>query len=206
MYAGVDPYSHSANSQTAYKWSFASNKTNISALQAARADVRDATYGLSSSTSAGPSGSGVARIVGPTLPSHSDMVLAREAADEYEATEREYKRKRDRTEAKDRLEDVVGPREVGKERLLEKKRERRDNDKAFREKGDDGFPEADEGTLMGGGDSFKERYVLMTILLFDAVHLFTRDHLPHDAGTSLRYRSYKNCSARCREEEVRREA
>lgn len=39
--------------------------------------------------------------------------------------------------------------------MLEKKRARRENDKAFREKGDEGL-EADESTLLGGGDSFKD--------------------------------------------------
>ena len=42
--------------------------------------------------------------------------------------------------------------------MLEKKRARREADKAFREKGDDGF-EADETTLMGSGGSFQEAYV-----------------------------------------------
>jgi hypothetical protein len=53
---------------------------------------------------------------------------------------------------------MVGPREVGKEGMLEKKRARREADKSFREKGDDGL-EADETTLLGGGDSFKQQYV-----------------------------------------------
>jgi hypothetical protein len=43
--------------------------------------------------------------------------------------------------------------------MLEKKRARREDDRAFREKGDDGF-EADESTLLGGGDSFRDQYVL----------------------------------------------
>jgi len=51
---------------------------------------------------------------------------------------------------------MVGPKEVGRDAMLEKKRARRDGDRAFREKGDDGF-EADERTLLGGGDSFRER-------------------------------------------------
>jgi len=52
---------------------------------------------------------------------------------------------------------MVGPKEVGREGMLEKKRARREGDRAFREKGDDGFVEADEKTLLGGGDSFRER-------------------------------------------------
>lgn len=95
---------------------------------------------------------------GPTLPSASDLVLARETASEYQDEERKYKRKREREEVKDRIEDMVGPKEVGREGMLEKKRARREGDRAFRDKGDDGM-EADESTLLGGGDSFKERYV-----------------------------------------------
>ena len=52
---------------------------------------------------------------------------------------------------------------LGKEGMLEKKRARREADRAFREKGDDGF-DADESTLMGGGDSFKERYVIVVCI------------------------------------------
>ncbi|KAJ3549534.1 hypothetical protein NM688_g5167 [Phlebia brevispora] len=51
---------------------------------------------------------------------------------------------------------MVGPKEVGKEGMLEKKRARREADRSFRERGDDGF-EMDDSTLMGGGDSFQER-------------------------------------------------
>jgi hypothetical protein len=75
------------------------------------------------------------------------------------------KRKRDRAEAKERVEDMVGPKEVGKEGMLEKKRARRETDRAFREKGDDGF-EADESTLLGGGDSFRDQYVLCPLFSF----------------------------------------
>ncbi|TFY80226.1 hypothetical protein EWM64_g3779, partial [Hericium alpestre] len=45
----------------------------------------------------------------------------------------------------------------GRERMMEKKREKREGDRSFRERGDEGFVEADESTLMGGGDSFKEQ-------------------------------------------------
>jgi hypothetical protein len=89
--------------------------------------------------------------------------MARETASEREAVEMSYKRKRERLEAKERVEDMVGPKEVGKEGMMEKKRAKREGDRAFRERGDDGF-EADEGTLLGGGDSFKERWVLVRCL------------------------------------------
>ncbi|KAI6136094.1 hypothetical protein F5141DRAFT_996608 [Pisolithus sp. B1] len=153
-----DPGSLPATTQTGYKWSFASKSSGADskALRSAREDVDSATYGPSGRPR-GDTGetSGSSRTLGPILPSASDLVLAREAASEYQAAERDLKRKRDRVEAKDRLEDVVGPKEVGREAMLEKKRARRENDKAFREKGDEGL-EADESTLLGGGDSFKD--------------------------------------------------
>jgi len=101
-------------------------------------------------------------VQGPTLPSRADHILSREAAEEQAAAEREYQRKRDKAEARERIEDMVGPREVGRERMLEKKRERREGDRAFREKGDEGL-EMDEGTLMGGGNSFKAQWVFPII-------------------------------------------
>ena len=95
--------------------------------------------------------------MGPTLPSRADRVLAEEEAEERRVAESQRKRKRERAEDKDRLEDMVGPKEIGKAGMLEKKRAKRESDKSFREKGDDGFMETDENTLMGGGDSFKQR-------------------------------------------------
>lgn len=115
-----------------------------------------ATYGRDAPQASSSGG----RVLGPTLPTSSDLTLSREAASEYEAADRSYKRKRDRLEGKERVEDMVGPKEVGREGMLEKKRARREGDRAFREKGDDGFVEADEKTLLGGGDSFRERCVL----------------------------------------------
>ena len=73
----------------------------------------------------------------------------------------ENQRKRARVEALERVEDVVGPKEIGREGMLEKKRAQREADRASRDKGDDGF-EADERTLLGGGDSFKEQCVPFT--------------------------------------------
>ena len=159
-----------AANQTAYKWSFAKGSgVDANALRAARAQVDSATYHPSTS------GGGGSRVIGPALPSASDLVLAREAASEHQASERDLKRKRDRTEAKERLEDTVGPKEVGREGMLEKKRARRENDRAFREKGDDGF-EADESVLLGGGDSFKDRHVLcfLTRLVTDVCNSIAR--------------------------------
>ena len=157
----MDPSKQSATSQTAYKWAFASKRTKADddALQAARIQVGAATYGGDNRPPPTPSGVGsVKRVQGPTLPPHADRILAREDVEERASAEREYQRKRDKAEARERIEDMVGPREVGRERMLEKKRERREGDRAFREKGDEGL-EIDEGTLMGGGDSFKAQWV-----------------------------------------------
>ena len=164
LYSGIDPSAQAATNQTAYKWGFASNKSKVDneALRAARESVGAATYGRDA-PHASSSSSG--RVLGPTLPTSSDLTLSHEAASEYEATDRSYKRKRDRLEAKERVEDMVGPKEVGREGMLEKKRARREGDRAFRDKGDDGFVEADEKTLLGGGDSFRERYFVFSRLL-----------------------------------------
>lgn len=97
--------------------------------------------------------------IGPTLPTREDLTLAREADAESAAADKSYKRKRERADALDRVEDAVGPRPVGREAQMEKKRARRDEDRAFRDRGDDAGLEADEGTLMGGGDSFRDQCV-----------------------------------------------
>ncbi|KIK97702.1 hypothetical protein PAXRUDRAFT_824661 [Paxillus rubicundulus Ve08.2h10] len=155
IYRSTGSIASSAANQTAYKWSFASKCSNadVEALQAAREEVGSATYHRGGGPSG--SGSGGGRILGPALPSTSDLILSREAASEFQAADRDRKRKRDRVEAKEHVEDMVGPKEVGREGMLEKKRARRESNKDFREKGDDGF-EADESTLLGGGDSFKD--------------------------------------------------
>jgi len=153
----VDPSTISAESQTGYKWSFASKKSRVDtdALRAAREEVGAATYGRdAASTSASASGS--SRVQGPTLPSSSDLVFARELARETQQEDRTLKRKRDKLEAKERIEEMVGPREVGREGALEKKRAKRESDRTFRDGGDDGF-EADESVLLGGGDSFRDQ-------------------------------------------------
>ena len=91
------------------------------------------------------------------MPTSSDLILARETAAETAARDQALERKRDRRDARDREEEMVGPRAVGRERMLEKKAERRANDRAFRERGDEGL-EVDEATLMGGG-SFQQEWV-----------------------------------------------
>ncbi|KAL0952049.1 hypothetical protein HGRIS_008689 [Hohenbuehelia grisea] len=157
LYAGIDPSTQSANTQTGYKWSFASRQTksDVNAVRAAREEVGAATSLREPSSYPGPaSASGSGRMQGPSLPSASDLQLVRESESDYRDAERSYKRKRDKMEAKERVEDMVGPKEVGREGMLEKKRAKRENDRAFREKGDEGL-EVDETTLMGGGDSFR---------------------------------------------------
>ncbi|KAJ7589355.1 hypothetical protein C8J56DRAFT_888935 [Mycena floridula] len=55
------------------------------------------THKSKTSSSAGPSG-----VLGPTLPSTADLVLAREREEEERQAERSYKRKRDKAEDKGR--------------------------------------------------------------------------------------------------------
>ncbi|KAG5639635.1 hypothetical protein H0H81_008796 [Sphagnurus paluster] len=153
LYSGIDPSTVVATTQTAYKWSFASKKSRADedALRAAREEISAATYNREAPSQVGSSRG---RVQGPTLPSASDLALSRENAAEQWQEEYSYKRKRDKLEAKERVEEMVGPREVGREGMLEKKRARREADRNFREKGDEGL-EIDESTLLGGGDSFK---------------------------------------------------
>ena len=156
-----------ASNQTGYKWSFAAkaSKADTDAIRAARKDIEAATLNRArlrdfddDFDEPSASGSGSGRMQGPTLPSQSDLVIAREDAESQRGKDRELKRKRDRKEEKERVEDAVGPKEVGREGMLEKKRARREADKAFRDRGDEGL-EADESTLMGGGDSFRDQCV-----------------------------------------------
>ncbi|KAH9854334.1 hypothetical protein C2E23DRAFT_818240 [Lenzites betulinus] len=154
LYAGVNKVPI-ASEQTAYKWSFASNasRADTEALRAAREEIESATWNRSrlNAPDAGPSRG---RVIGPAMPSSSDRVLAKETEDEHRAAERDFQRKRDRKEAKERVEDLVGPKEVGRAGQLEKKKVQREANRAFREKGDEGL-EVDDATLMGGGDSFQ---------------------------------------------------
>ena len=159
-YDGINSASIPASINTAYKWSFASKKTRADddALRNVREDVGAATYGQdpipSVSHGEGSSSRPGGRIQGPAMPPGFDLTLAREQAAEHRDEERAHKRKRDKMESKERIEEMVGPKPVGREGMLEKKKLKRENDRDFREKGDEGL-EIDEKTLMGGGDSFK---------------------------------------------------
>jgi hypothetical protein len=86
----------------------------------------------------------------------SDATLQREAALEAAQKDRRASHKRGR----ERLEDEdggIGPKQVGREGMMEKKRARRDDDKAMRDRKEDGGLEVKEEVLMGAGssDSFK---------------------------------------------------
>ncbi|KAH8836046.1 hypothetical protein DL96DRAFT_1455451 [Flagelloscypha sp. PMI_526] len=134
LYLGAD--SATANVSTSkYKWSFDKSQSRR----------RDEDDDFPSSRS----------VKGPTLPSSSDLTMAREFAAENAVHDAKLQRKRDRLEARDRVEDAIGPRAVGKEAILEKKREKAAGNRAFREGKEDAGLEVDEQTLMGGGDSFK---------------------------------------------------
>ncbi|KAK2462871.1 hypothetical protein APHAL10511_005069 [Amanita phalloides] len=154
-YKGLEPSSIQATTNTAYKWSFAdkTSRADDQALRSVREEVGWATHSQRSGDASMSASSG--RVVGPTLPTPADLVHARELESEFKEEERKHKRKREKLEAKERIEDMVGPKEVGREGMLEKKRAKREQDRTFREKGDEGF-EADESTLMGGGDGFKD--------------------------------------------------
>ncbi|KAG2358860.1 hypothetical protein BDR07DRAFT_1488860 [Suillus spraguei] len=122
LYSEAESHISAAANQTAYKWSFASKGSNVDAetLKAVREEVDSATYRNATSSSYG--GGSRSRMHGPTLPSAS----------------------------KGAIEDTVGPREVGKEGMLEKKRARREADRSFREKGDDASKPTNQPSLVVG--------------------------------------------------------
>ncbi|KAG8689934.1 hypothetical protein FRC09_012194 [Ceratobasidium sp. 395] len=157
----ADESTQPASSQTAYKWSFANgSKVNQADLRAAR-EAGQATYKLDSDRSAanssarrtlGPSLPPTDRTVGPTLPSSSDLTLARESAAEASKNERRALNKR----ARERLEDEdggIGPKQVGREGMMQKKRAKREDDRAMRDRKEDGGLEVREDVLMGAGSS-----------------------------------------------------
>lgn len=99
-----------------------------------------------------------ARIAGPTLPSASDWIELEETRRDLADQERKYSRKREREDDKARIDDLVGPRETGREGMLEKKRLKREGDRQARAEKDDAFVEVGEDALYGG-DSFRARWV-----------------------------------------------
>ena len=158
-YTGITESDTTATSHTAYRWSFANkaSRAEQDAIEGTRQIVRSATNALEDRPVSGPSRPTERRVQGPAMPSIADITLANEAAVAFEDAERQHKRKRERREDKERIEDLAGPKESGREGLLEKKRLRREGNRSFRDAKDDAFGEVDESTLMGGGDSFQAR-------------------------------------------------
>jgi hypothetical protein len=153
-----------AATQTAYKWSFASNRSKVDPkeLDRLRDEVNRATHGVGSS-SAGPSRpiagpSLPSRSIGPTMPittsfsaSHTDRQLALEQQQEDLARERKAERNRAFTRA-----DEMAPKSGGREGKMEERRATNAENRQYRERDMAGGLEVDEGTLMGGGNDFKQ--------------------------------------------------
>jgi hypothetical protein len=156
LYAGVEP---EAQPNTAYKWGFAGkvSKTDRNALAAAKDDIHSATWNRpSGSASTQPTSSSSRRAMGPSMPSAADLTYAKEISSEQAILDRKNERKRQRNEERDRVEDMVGPKPVGREGQMEAKRAKREGNKSFQEAKDEGFSAVDEKTLLGGGDSFRD--------------------------------------------------
>lgn len=153
-YRGTGVSQEAASASTSYKWGFA-ERVSEKDIKAAREVVRDATNASMPSSSR--------PVQGPTLPessagpSSSDKQWDRELLEEKQQRERQASRKRARVEENDRIEDAIGPRDVGREKVLENKKARRENDRSFRDK--DNEPDVDVDALMAG-DSFQARWVL----------------------------------------------
>ncbi|KLO20616.1 hypothetical protein SCHPADRAFT_13969 [Schizopora paradoxa] len=157
-----------ASSNTAYKWSFAAKGTITRAERETIESVRSsATHpndegefvaGPTLSTTGAP-GSSSRTPRGPTLPRPGDLTLAQESAETARLAELSANRKRARAEEKERMDEMLGPKPIGREGQLEKKRARRENDRATRDQKDDAIGDWDEGVLMGSGDadSFQAR-------------------------------------------------
>ncbi len=93
------------------------------------------------------------------------MTYTQEFLSSQLAEDRAYRHAKNHQETKERIEEMVGPKPAGREGMLEKKAVRRESDRAFREKGDEGL-EVDEGTLMGGGDNFQAMLVFLIPFFF----------------------------------------
>ncbi|KAJ9102419.1 hypothetical protein QFC21_002819 [Naganishia friedmannii] len=160
-----------SSTQTAYKWSFATNRSKVDKDELARMreDVDRLTNGSPRGSGAsaparptvGPSlpsgarGREVGREVGPAFPStmfsanHTDRQLALERKAEDATRERKYERKA----AYERADDMV-PRAGGREGKMEERRAVNEENKKFRERDAASGFEVDENTLMGTGSSF----------------------------------------------------
>ncbi|KAI5451377.1 hypothetical protein NCC49_001686 [Naganishia albida] len=157
----------SASTQTAYKWSFASNRSKVDKDELARmreevdrmtnGSAKGAAPSSSSRPAVGPSlPPGMGREVGPAFPStmfsanHTDRQLALEQRAEDAARAR----KADRRAAYERADELV-PRAGGREGKMEERRAANDENRKYRERDAASGFEVDEGTLMGTGNSFQ---------------------------------------------------
>lgn len=105
---------------------------------------------------AGPSRPSIGPAIGPVMPNsmafsanHTDRQLALEAEREDAAR----RRKAERQTQLSRAEELV-PKSGGREGKMEERRANNAVNREFREKDQSAGMELDEGTLLGGGDSF----------------------------------------------------
>lgn len=160
-----------ASSNTAYKWSFATKGTltraereTIDSVRASGSSTHpngEDEFALSGPTpsSIGVSDGSFRAPRGPTFPRPGDLTLAQESAESARLTELSVQRKRARVEERERVDEMLGPKPMGREGQLEKKRARRESDRATRDQKDDAIGDWDESVLMGSGDadSFQAR-------------------------------------------------
>ncbi|KAF2236858.1 hypothetical protein EV356DRAFT_530749 [Viridothelium virens] len=106
--------------------------------------------------------SSVRHATGPAVPSIQDLEMRNEMAVKdahHQQEDLHYERKMDRKQQKERLDDLVTRAEPGtRERQLEKKREKADQMRSFRDKSP-GAPEAGEGEMFGdeGVEAYKAK-------------------------------------------------
>lgn len=156
-----------SSTQTAYKWSFASNRSKVDKDELARlrqdvdrmtnGSARDSGPSAPSRPTVGPSlPPGVGRDVGPAFPStlfsanHTDRQLALEQRAEDAARAR----KAGRREAYERADDLV-PKAGGREGKMDEKRAVNEENRQYRERDAASGFEVDDSTLMGSGGSFQ---------------------------------------------------
>jgi len=160
-----------AATNTSYRWSFATRGTLTRAEREAIDTVRasassalsntkdDSAFDIPVPSTVGTSSASVRPPRGPTLPTPGDLTLAHESAESARLAELSSQRKRARVEERERVDDMLGPKPIGREGQLEKKRAQRETNRAARDQKDDTMGDWDDATLMGSGDadSFKAR-------------------------------------------------
>jgi len=171
-YSSTPETSHApASSTTAYKWSFATKGTITRSEREAIDGVRgtgtsryanavdDSAFDGPALLTTATSNATVRTPRGPTLPNPGDLTLAHESAESARLAELSVQRKRARADERERVDDMLGSKPIGREGQLEKKRARRENDRAARDQKDDAMGDWDDGVLMGSGDadSFKAK-------------------------------------------------